>query len=516
MIPVRPPLRPTQSFGSSSDVSYYSPTLSEFGKKSMFASVEEMFPDQEVLTARSGHGWRFYATFTCLALLNFSCDFSTTVLSTALPAVSRDLDLKTLQAFWLPGSLLLAEALCQPLFMRLAHALGCEQILLSGVVVFISGSVMSALAKTIALLFAGQCLQGIGVGATSILTELILGQFGTTRDFQPAGRGAWTRSTSHLFSIGLALGPVLGGACAQNVGWKYVFWPQVLLGSLTLIGLAFLLRLPVVSTHPVSERLAKVDFIGWTLLTAAVSMMTTSIFRSGPTHTWSSYHTWVPLALGFTCFTMWCLYNGYRIEPALPMGIFQDRSAAVACFGALVQGILLAAIIYFMPMFFQIMGMQPIMSGISLAPWTLGILAVSVASGAIISAAGSRSMVWAGWTLLAVGCGLMILFSPTTTATLFVPVELIAGAGLGLLTPSLTTTIESAASNDDESIHAVPLLIYSNTLGQCLGILGSGAIFLTAMEKGVAHNKYLSVGAAAYTEAAASFINVINTTTLEP
>lgn len=85
MIPVRPPLRPTQSFGSSSDVSYYSPTLSEFGKKSMFASVEEMFPDQEVLTARSGHGWRFYATFTCLALLNFSCDFSTTVLSTALP-----------------------------------------------------------------------------------------------------------------------------------------------------------------------------------------------------------------------------------------------------------------------------------------------------------------------------------------------------------------------------------------------------------------------------------------------
>ncbi|EME38551.1 hypothetical protein DOTSEDRAFT_57602 [Dothistroma septosporum NZE10] len=516
VIPVRPPLRPTASYGSASDVSYYSPTASQLVNKAPSVSIEELFNEREQSRPTCGHDWRYYATLTCLASLNFSCDLSTTVLSTALPAVSDDLDLNTLQAFWVPGSLLLSAALLQPLYMRLENVFGSKALLLLAITTFACGSVASALATTTTWLFAGQCLQGIGVGGISLLAESIVGQTRPISGSQPAGRHAWTRSTSHVYWIGFAVGPVVGGACAQTVGWRHVFWVQILFSLISLFGLFFLLRQPAVKADSLRDRFVKVDHLGWTLMTAAVSTMTISIFWSGLASSWSSYRTWVPLTLGFTCLIAWFLYNGFRIELILPGAILRKRSAAITCFGACTRGILLAAILYFLPIFFQLMGMKPVKSGLSLAPWTLAIAALGVASGAIISMTGHRLTVWAGWGLTAAGCGLMILFSRFAGAILFVPVEILAGIGLGLLCPSLAVAIESVASNDDESSHAVPLFTYFSTLGQCIGVLAGGTIFSKAMENGVADNQYLSVGAVAYTHNAISFINKINATTLEP
>lgn len=79
--PTRPPLRPTVSFSSVSEVSYYSADEPILEKDALRVTIEEL--GEEKVGGRCD--WKFYGCFTCLCLLNFVCDLSTTALSTALP-----------------------------------------------------------------------------------------------------------------------------------------------------------------------------------------------------------------------------------------------------------------------------------------------------------------------------------------------------------------------------------------------------------------------------------------------
>ncbi|KAK4496226.1 hypothetical protein PRZ48_012206 [Zasmidium cellare] len=358
-------------------------------------------------------------------------------------------------------------------------------------------------------LIAARSIEGSGVGAISVLTQLTLNQINHGQG-HPAHHGRiFSRSASHLFWVGMAAGPIIGGACVETVGWRHIFWIQVACAAIGLVALPFLLRLPYVEADPIWRQLLKVDVLGWLLLSAALAWISIAISLGGTEHVWSSYQILLPLILGIACLPLWCVYNRYRIEAILPVSIFNNASAAAACFGTFAQGAILAAILYLIPFFLQLQGLNELVSGVSLAPWTFSIVAFGLLGGAIQSLAGYRWAIWTGWAFATLGVGLMILFNDTTSAAVYAPIGLLGGVGLGMLLPSQTTAIESAASTDDETIHAATLHIYLTTLGRCFGVLGGNSIFLNKLKSDMLSNSYLSSNAPSYTEHAWSMVKVI-------
>lgn len=393
--------------------------------------------------------------------------------------------------------------------MRLSAALGCKSLLLFGTAVFIAGSMLAACSHDAIVLILARSIEGFGVGAITVLTQLTLNQMSDAQRHPAHHRRIIRRSTSHLFWLGIAAGPTMGGACAETIGWRHIFWMQVAFAALGLVALPFLLRLPYVQAGPIWSRLLKVDVLGWLLLSGSLVSVSLAVSLGGTQHAWSSLKVLLPLLLGVTGLLAWCAYNRYRIEAILPVSIFHNASAAAACFGTSAQGAILAAIIYLMPIFLQLQGLNELVAGVSLAPWTFSIVAFGLLGGALQSLSGYRWAIWIGWGIAALGVGLMMLFNGTTSAAISAPIGLISGIGLGMLLPSQTTAIESAASTDDETIHAAPLHIYLTTLGQCLGILGGSSIFLNNLNSDILSDSYLSSNVSDYTKHAWSLIKVI-------
>lgn len=393
--------------------------------------------------------------------------------------------------------------------MRLSVALGCKSILLLGIALFTTGSILAAYSRNATLLISGRCIEGVGVGAISVLTQLTLNQISLFQGHPAHHRKIFARAASHVFWLGIAAGPIIGGACAETVGWRNIFWVQIPFGLLGLIALPFLLRLPYIEAGPVWNRLLKVDITGWLLLSGSLASICIAISWGGTQYPWSSYDVLVPLVLGIICLPMWCIYNRYRIESILPVSIFRNASAAAACFGTFAHGTILITIIYLMPVFLQMQGLNELVSGISLAPWTFSIVALGVLGGAVQSLSGYRWAIWCGWGFATVGVGLMVLLQETMTVDMYAPIGLIGGIALGVLLPGQTTAIESAASTDDETIHAASLHLYLTTLGKCFGVLGGSSIFLNDLKAEMLSNSYLSSNASNYTKQALSLVKVI-------
>lgn len=375
--------------------------------------------------------------------------------------------------------------------MRLGVALGCKSLLLLGTSFFIAGSIIAACSQTFAVLIFGRCIEGIGAGAIGVLTQLALTQLGQPNGSHPADREQiFKRAASHLFWLGVAVGPIAGAACAQGIGWRNVFWIQVPFGVLGLCSLPFLLRLDYIESGPVRNKLLRIDVLGWVLLSGSIASICIAISWGGVQYAWSSRHVLLPLVVGVLCIPLWCLYNRYRLEAIVSINLFRHANAAAACFGSFTQGLILASVIYLMPILFQVQGLGEVISGILLAPWTFSIVAFGVLSGMVCHLLGGyRWAIWAGWAFATLGTGLMMLFGKTSSAAVCASIGLLGGIALGTLLPVQSTPIEATAARNDLA-HAGPTSVHLTTLGQCFGVLTGSSIFLNRLQLEIVRNSY--------------------------
>lgn len=122
-----------------------------------------------------------------------------------------------IEAFWSGTSFLLCSTIFQPNFASFSHIFGRKPMILTGLVFFLVGALVSALAKNFATLLVGRSIQGIGGGGLIALTEIVV------TDLVPLRlRGQWFGIISGMWALGSVSGPVIGGAFAQNASWVSV------------------------------------------------------------------------------------------------------------------------------------------------------------------------------------------------------------------------------------------------------------------------------------------------------
>lgn len=158
------------------------------------------------------------AVLLVVSLTSFLFPFMASGVNIALPSISHDLDMNAVSMNWVAMAFLLAAAMFNVPFGRLADIYGRKKLFVSGLTVFSMGSLLSGLAPNQELLIAFRVIQGIGGSMYSGAGMAII-----TSVFPPGERGRAFGITTASVYLGLSCGPFLGGLLTYHLGWRSLF-----------------------------------------------------------------------------------------------------------------------------------------------------------------------------------------------------------------------------------------------------------------------------------------------------
>lgn len=176
-----------------------------------------------------------------------------------------------------------------------------------------------------------------------------------------------------------------GGAFSQNVSWRWVFWLNLPFIGIGGVMITFFLMLNY-KTSSFLAKLRRVDWVGMVLFLGSMTGFLIPITWGGVQYPWDSWRTLVPLlvcAVGIVAFIVHQEY--FAAEPLIRTSVFKNTTAAVTYVETVIHGILLWAILYYLPLYYEaVKGLTPIMSGVALFPQTFTVAPVAAVSPTLI------------------------------------------------------------------------------------------------------------------------------------
>lgn len=355
--------------------------------------------------------------------------------------------------------------------------LGRKTPLLLSILLFAAGSVAFAQARTMRTLMAGRVLQGIGGGGIDVLVEVIVADMTTLEE-----RSLWLGVMGIPNAVGNILGPVVCGLFTARASWRWLGWLNLPFLGLAWPLLAVYLRLRAVL--PDKSGLAKLghmDWIGMAASSAGILALVLPLSWAGSLYPWSSWRTLLPLTLGLAVIALFLWYEKYPNRPLVPLRLFDSRTACATLGGAFVHGMLLSAILQYIPLVYQSVQLQSVMgAAVSMVPATIVSVVAAVGAMGLVSVAGG-GYVWvlrASWVLLAVGTGLLALLDTHSNRSQRQGYPVLWGMGVALLR-LLLLPMQASVDNVDDTGLATSLLLFVRFVGSLVGLALASTTFTT-------------------------------------
>jgi EmrB/QacA subfamily drug resistance transporter len=337
----------------------------------------------------------FWSLFPSVMLPMFLAVADQTIVATALPAIASDVgDVERIS--WVVVSYLIANTIAAPVYGRLGDSFGRRAMILTGLALFMIGSVLCALAPNIELLTAARVLQGFGGGGLMTLSQALVGE-----TIPPRERGRYQGYLAGVSVASSTFGPVAGGYLTQAFGWRSIFWINLPLGLLAVL---LVLRL---KTQPGDWRRTSFDAPGLVLFTLFVSpviLALEQVQRMAPNT--------LPLIAGLLAFGLLSLLaliwqERHATSPLIPPALFREPSVwrgdgLAACHGAA-----LVSLVTFLPIYLRaVRGASPAQTGLLMLPLMFGIGIGSLVTGQLVTRTG-RTAVFPSYGLAASTVGLL-------------------------------------------------------------------------------------------------------------
>jgi EmrB/QacA subfamily drug resistance transporter len=408
--------------------------------------------------------------FGALMLGMFLAALDQTIVSTALPTIVGDLGgLDHLS--WVVTSYLLASTASTPLYGKLGDMYGRKPVFLAAILIFLAGSMLSGLSRSLGELVAFRALQGIGAGGLMVGAQAIIADI-----VPPRERGRYMGVIGSVFAVASVAGPLLGGFLVESLSWRWIFYVNLPIGVLAVLVVTFRLHLD----RP-SER-HKIDYLGAVLLTAGVSALILVTTWGGNEYAWSSPVIVGLAALAVALLVAFVRHERAAEEPIIPLTLFRSPVFRVASGMGFLIGLALFGAIIFIPLFLQLVyGVSPTSSGLRMLPLMGGLLAASILSGRAISRIGRyRVFPIAGTAITSVGMLLLSRLEVATPPWLASAYMLVLGIGLGLVMQVLVLVVQNDAPPRDVGV-ATSTATFFRSMGGSLGVALFGAIFASRL-----------------------------------
>jgi EmrB/QacA subfamily drug resistance transporter len=349
---------------------------------------------------------------------------------------------------------------------RLGDLFGPRQLFAAGLIVFTAASALCGLSQDATQLIAARVIQGVGGALIAPQTITILMAI-----FPPERRGAAFGMTGAVIGISTVAGPTLGGLIVTNWDWRWIFFMNVPVGILALVG-TFLV---IPDVRP--GRRHRLDLIGIALSSAALLAIVFGLIE-GQRYEWGTITGWlsIPMVLGagiglFVAFIAWQMRGG---EPLVPLHLFRDRNFSLMNWTSLamsfaMQGIFIPITIYTQ----SVLGMTPLQSGLTVAPMSVAAAVLAPFAGRLSDRMGGKYLLMAGLALFGAGAAVVTaLATVTASQSTFILPFILTGIGLGLVMAPMTTI----AMHDIVPAMAGAASGVLNTTRQLGAVLGSAAV----------------------------------------
>ena len=395
----------------------------------------------------------------------FTAAMDQTVVSTSLPRIVASLG--GLGLFpWVFTAFMVTSTTTVPIVGKLTDLFGRKPFYIAGVATLLLGSALAGSSQSMEQLIAFRAVQGLGAGMIMGIAFAIVGDV-----FPPAERGKWTGLVTGVFASASVLGPLIGGTLTDHVSWRWVFYINLPLGSVTLLVLFF--GMPAL--RPVAR--PKLDYRGIVLLVATVVPALLAFSWAGSRYDWASpqiigMFTWAAAALA-----MFAYAEMRTEEPLLPMGLFRNRVFAVSALATFLTGIGMFGALSYIPLFVQgVIGSSATNSGLVTMPMMIAMAISSGVTGQIMSRLGRyRVLGVAGLTVMT--AGMFLLAQMDVNATTFIARRnmVIVGIGLGISLPLFMLAVQNAVSHRVMGI-ATSTMQFLRAVGGTMGVAIMGSL----------------------------------------
>ncbi len=348
----------------------------------------------------------------------------------------------------------------------LGDRLGRRRMMLGGLVVFTIASIASALSTTSEALIAARAVQGLGAAAIMPLSLTLL-----AAAVPPALRAAAIGIWGGVSGLGVALGPVVGGAVVEGVSWQAIFWLNVPVAAIA----GPLLVVAVRESRGTWQRL---DLLGTTLLGGAVFLGIWGIVH-GNDDGWSDPRVLGPLVVAGLLVPAYLRWARGRSYAVLPLRLFSSRTFSVANAIALFFTIGMFGTVFLLAQYLQVVqGYTPLEAGLRTLPWTAAPMVVAPLAGLLAPRTGLRALLLSGLVLQTASLVWFAVLTETAAGyPSFVPALLMAGVGMGLtFAPMATAVLEGLPEEDFAMASSANSTI--REFGVALGVALLTAVFL--------------------------------------
>ncbi len=398
-----------------------------------------------------------------------------TIVATALPSIVRDLG--GLEHYsWVFSAYMLASTVTVPLYGKLSDLYGRRPFFLLGIILFSTGSVLSGVAGSMAMLIVGRGVQGLGAGALIPLALAVIG------DIIPARRRPkWQGAMGAMFAVASVLGPAVGGWLTDNATWRWCFFVNLPIAATALAVVWF--GFEPKQRH---ER-HSIDYLGATLLVLGASAGLLAAVWGGTEYPWGSVQIVGLLVASALLLGAFVLQERRAAEPILPPPLFRNPTVRVAIVALFMLGAAMFGTIIYVPLFVQrVLGESATSSGTVLTPLMLGLITTSLTAGQIVSRTGRyRPVLLTGPVVTGIGLYLLTRISVDTSSLAVTRDIVLVGLGIGLLFSTFTVVVQNSVARTEIGI-ATATTQFFRSIGATVGVTVMGTIVTAGLGTGAA------------------------------
>jgi len=398
----------------------------------------------------------------------FMATLDNLVMTNALPVLHAQLGASVEELQWFVNAYTLAFASAILVASALGDRFGRRTVFAIGIAAFGIGSILAALSTDPAQLIGARALQGLGAAGVMPLSLALLSG-GVAPERRPLAIGLW----GGISGLGVAVGPLVGGAVMEGWNWQSIFWINV---PVAIVAIPFALF----ALNNDFGAKARIDVVGAVLAALGVLALVHAIVR-GNDDGWSSLGVIAEIAAGAALLIAFVLWQRRAKAPLVPLRLFGDRSFSITnvvgfgftfgTFGA----------VFILIQYLQVVqGSTPLEAALQTTPWTLAPMFVAPLAGIFAPRVGTRILMLSGLLLQGVGLGWigLIMSADLDYAALVAPF-IMAGVGMGLVfAPSATALLATLGVLDHAKASGVNSTV--REIGIALGTAVMTAIFVGA------------------------------------
>jgi MFS family permease len=389
---------------------------------------------------------------------------------------------------WLMTSFGLAGAATQQLYGKMSDIYGRKVLLIFSYTLFTLGLALVGVGQNMTTLIIGRVISGAGTSGMTALVSILITDLVPLRNV-----ASWRSYVNVVATTGRSIGGPLGGWLADTVGWRWSFMGQVPFALIAIILVSVILPNDTPADNseddgaPKQSKLARIDFVGATLMTLAILAFLFPLEVGGVRIPWS--HPLIPGLLGSGCvLTVLFLFSQAYLarEPIFPLELLRHQDVMVSIFVMACQSAAQMGMMFSVPLYFQVTArVSNTVAGAHLFPAVFGNAVGGILTGVVIKRTGRYKALAQIATLAASSAYLLLILRWHGHTNWLESLYIFPGGfGTGIAQSALFISLQAAVDPSHMAVAASSMYLASS-VGFVIGMAANAAVLQEMLSRGL-------------------------------